>query len=84
MATTTTQTTTPRTQAPRPPTTPSVGGRAGGYITEVQKEMRKVSWPKRQELLNNTVLTLVSALFLSVLIFGSDQIISWLLTLIYG
>ena len=81
---TTTQSPTARTPAPRPPATPTVGGRAGGYLTEVQKEMRKVSWPKRQELLNNTVLTLISALVLSVLIFGSDQVISWLLTLIYG
>jgi preprotein translocase subunit SecE len=81
---TTTQSPTARTPATRPPATPSVGGRAGGYLTEVQKEMRKVSWPKRQELLNNTVLTLVSALVLSLLIFGSDQVISWLLTLIYG
>jgi preprotein translocase subunit SecE len=81
---TTTQSPTARTPAARPPTTPSVGGRAGGYLTEVQKEMRKVSWPKRQELLNNTVLTLISALVLSLLIFSSDQVISWLLTLIYG
>ena len=81
---TTTQSPTARTPATRPPATPSVAGRTGGYLTEVQKEMRKVSWPKRQELLNNTVLTLVSALVLSLLIFASDQVISWLLTLIYG
>jgi preprotein translocase subunit SecE len=81
---TTTQTTPARTPSARPPGVPAAGGRAGGYLVEVQKEMRKVSWPKRQELINNTVLTLVSAVALSLLIFGSDQVISWVLTLIYG
>jgi preprotein translocase subunit SecE len=81
---TTTQTPPARTSTARPPATPGTGGRAGGYLTEVQKEMRKVSWPKRQELINNTVLTLVSAVALSLLIFFSDQFISWALTLIYG
>jgi len=81
---TTTQTPPARTPTARPPSAPGVGGRAGGYLTEVQKEMRKVSWPKRAELLNNTVLTLVAAVALSLLIFMSDQFISWALTLIYG
>ncbi len=80
---TTTQTPT-RTTTARPPAAPGTGGRAGGYLVEVQKEMRKVSWPKRQELINNTVLTLAAAVALSLLIFGSDQVISWVLTLIYG
>ena len=46
--------------------------------------MRKVNWPKRQELINNTALTLVASLVLSLFIFGADQIISRLLALIYG
>ena len=73
------------TQTQNPPQTTLPGsGKPAGYLAEVQKEMRKVSWPKRNELLSNTVLTLVSALVLSLLIFGGDQIISRLLTVIYG
>ena len=60
------------------------GGALGNYLAEVRKEMRKVNWPKRQELINNTALTLVATLVLSLLIFGADQLISRLLTLIYG
>ena len=60
------------------------GGALGNYLVEVRKEMRKVNWPKRQELINNTALTLVATLVLSLLIFGADQAISRLLTLIYG
>ena len=60
------------------------GGALGNYLVEVRKEMRKVNWPKRQELINNTALTLGATLVLSLLIFGADQLISRLLTLIYG
>ncbi|HLA62967.1 MAG TPA: preprotein translocase subunit SecE [Rhodothermales bacterium] len=81
-----TQTSTPARPGARTPdkTAPATGERAGNYLTEVQKEMRKVSWPKRQELINNTVLTLAAALVLSLLIFGADQVISRVLAFIYG
>jgi len=60
------------------------GGALGNYLVEVRKEMRKVNWPKRQELISNTILTLVASLAVSLFIFFADQIISKLLTLIYG
>jgi preprotein translocase subunit SecE len=46
--------------------------------------MRKVNWPARNELLSNTVLTLVASFVLALLIFFSDQAISWVLAQIYG
>ena len=64
--------------------TKAPGGAAGNYIAEVRKEMRKVNWPKRKELIDNTVLTLIASLILSLFIFGSDQVISQVLRLIYG
>lgn len=60
------------------------GGAAGNYIVEVRKEMRKVNWPKRKELLSNTSLTLFASLVLSLFIFGSDQVISQILRIVYG
>jgi preprotein translocase subunit SecE len=66
------------------PKTEVPGGALGNYLVEVRKEMRKVNWPKRQELIANTALTLVASLVLSLFIFGADQAISRLLTLIYG
>jgi len=55
-----------------------------GYVTEVRKEMRKVSWPPRKELINNTALTLAVSLFIALIIFFSDQIISKALAFVYG
>ena len=60
------------------------GGKLGNYIVEVRKEMRKVNWPKRQELLSNTTLTLVASFVIALFIFGADQVISWVLARVYG
>lgn len=54
------------------------------YIQEVNKETRKVSWPSRKELVDNTALTLFSSLFVALVIFSEDQIISRILKFIYA
>lgn len=53
------------------------------YIDDVVKEMRKVSWPGRNELISNTVVTLVASLAVSLFIYGTDWVISRLLEFIY-
>ncbi len=54
------------------------------YINEVNKEMQKVSWPSRSELINNTILVLAASLLVALIIFGQDQIISRVLQFIYS
>lgn len=53
------------------------------YIEEVVKEMRKVSWPKREELYKNTGITLVASFAVALIIFGADRVISTVLEFIY-
>ena len=53
------------------------------YIEEVITEMRKVNWPKRKELVSNTVITLLASLALALFIFGADRVISFILDMIY-
>ena len=55
-----------------------------GYLEDVAKEMRKVSWPTQAELIRNTVITLVATVIISLFIFGADRVISTLLEIIYG
>ena len=55
-----------------------------GYIEDVAKEMRKVSWPTQAELIRNTVITLVATVIISLFIFGADRVISMVLEVIYG
>ena len=54
-----------------------------GYLTDVSKEMRKVSWPSRKELINNTLITLFATFVISLFIYGADQVISSALEFIY-
>lgn len=62
----------------------ATSGKEGSYLAEVQREMRKVSWPKRSELINNTIITLVASGLLALFIFGVDRIISVILQFVYG
>lgn len=54
------------------------------YLQDVLKEMQKVSWPTRQQLIDSTIVVVVAVLLISVIIFAADTIISWGLQLIYG
>lgn len=45
-----------------------------GFFNEVAKEMRKVSWPKRSELQDATVITLAVCVIFSAFVFGIDKI----------
>ncbi|GIV60468.1 preprotein translocase subunit SecE [Rhodocaloribacter litoris] len=53
------------------------------YLEEVVKEMRKVSWPARRELISNTGITLLATLVISLFIFAVDRVISQVLEFIY-
>ena len=44
------------------------------FFTDVAREMRKVSWPKREELQDATVITLVLCVLLAVFTFGVDKV----------
>lgn len=54
------------------------------YLGDVNKEMRKVSWPARNELISNTLITLLATMIISLYIWGADQIISRALEFIYS
>ena len=53
------------------------------YVHEVVTEMRKANWPKRKELVSNTVVTLLASVALALFIFGADRVISFILDIIY-
>jgi preprotein translocase subunit SecE len=53
------------------------------FLEDVKREMAKVSWPTRNELLNSTmIVVLVSAVF-TVFIFLSDLLISNVIKIFY-
>lgn len=51
---------------------------AKGLLKGVKAELKKVVWPTRKQLINNTVLVVVLILAFAVIVFGFDMIIQLL------
>jgi preprotein translocase subunit SecE len=60
-----------------------MGGKSMSFFNDVAREMRKVSWPKRAELQDATVITLVLCVVLSIFTFGVDKIFETIIRGIY-
>ena len=48
------------------------------FLIQVEAEMRKVSWPGKDELLRSTTVVIVVMLLLTVLLFGYDLILQYI------
>ncbi|OVE79031.1 preprotein translocase subunit SecE [bacterium I07] len=53
------------------------------YVTEVQGELTKVSWPSREELYGSVVVVVVLCVTLSLFIFGIDFLLSRILEIVF-
>lgn len=51
---------------------------AKGFIKGVKGELKKVVWPTKNQLINNTVLVLLLVLAFAVIILGADMILELL------
>jgi preprotein translocase subunit SecE len=47
------------------------------FFTDVVKEMNKVTWPKKEELRDSTVVVLVVCLVISAFVYVVDTTVSW-------
>ena len=57
--------------------------RAVDLLVETEAEMKKVSWPSRQEAWNSSLVVVVTVLFMMGLLFFYDFILNRILTLIF-
>lgn len=57
--------------------------RLGGYLHEVRMELRKVTWPTREQMIAFTTVTVITSVVLTGVIFGFDIVVKkavfWLL-----
>ena len=60
------------------------GRNAAIFAKEARTEVRKVVWPTRQEAVQTTGLVLVVTLLMSVLLWGLDSVLFWLVGLVTG
>ncbi len=51
---------------------------AKGFIKGVKGELKKVVWPTKNQLINNTVLVLLLVLAFAVIVLGADMILEFL------
>jgi preprotein translocase subunit SecE len=53
-----------------------------GFFTEVVKEMKKVTWPQKDELRDATIIVLAVCGIIAVFVYGIDMIVSKILNAI--
>ena len=53
------------------------------FVSEVGMETKKCVWPERQELVESTVVVVVSVILLSAFVGVSDKLLLWLLGLLF-
>lgn len=54
------------------------------FLKEVLGELRKVTWPSKDELVGSTIVTIVVSLIVAVFIGIVDRILTLLVQLIFG
>ncbi|MBA6328791.1 preprotein translocase subunit SecE [Colwellia sp. MB02u-6] len=60
------------------------GSTAVAFAKESRTEVRKVVWPTRQEAVQTTGIVLVATLIMSLLLWGLDSVLFWVVGLITG
>jgi preprotein translocase subunit SecE len=54
------------------------------YIAETRTELKKVTWPSRQDLIDSTRVVIIASLLLTVFVGVVDQILSRIIKLVFG
>ena len=59
-------------------------GKVGSFISETKQELNKVTWPSRNELLQATLVVILSTALLATFIGTADFILSSLMRFLLG
>ncbi len=54
-----------------------------GFVNDVVKEMKKVTWPKKEELRESTGIVIVACLILAAFVYVVDKVISTIVSGIF-
>jgi len=54
--------------------------RLGNFLRDVRAELKKVTWPSRNEVVNTTVVVIAATVFFGFYLFFMDVIFSWVIT----
>jgi preprotein translocase subunit SecE len=54
--------------------------RIGPFLKEVRAEMKKVTWPSRNEVYSTTIVVIIATLFFGFYLYLMDLIFSWVIS----
>lgn len=54
------------------------------FLKEVNAELRKVTWPTKEELIGSTIVTIVVSLIMSIFIGFVDRILTFAIKTVFG
>ena len=54
------------------------------FLKEVVAELRKVTWPSKDELIGSTIVTIVVSVIVALFIGIVDQLLTYIISLIFG
>lgn len=63
---------------------PKKKGRVGKFFRDTRSEFKKISWPSKKQVWNNTLIVLVTVLVFGVVVWGLDFVLSSLRDLMIG
>jgi preprotein translocase subunit SecE len=55
-----------------------------GLLKDAQVELRRITWPTKQDTFQTTWIVLVIVLIMSLLLWGIDTVFGWLISAIIG
>ncbi len=58
--------------------------RLANFLRDVRAEVRKVTWPSRNEVYNTTIVVIFATFFFGFYLYFMDLIFSWVITQIKG
>ncbi len=56
--------------------------RIGKSVKATKAEFKKVVWPTKKQLINNTLIVILALVVIGLIIFGLDTLFSWLAKLV--
>lgn len=54
--------------------------RLGNFLRDVRAELKKVTWPSKNEVVNTTIVVVAATIFFGFYLFFMDIIFSWVLS----
>jgi len=54
--------------------------RLGNFLRDVRSELKKVTWPSKNEVVNTTIVVIAATIFFGFYLFFMDIIFSWVLS----